>query len=106
MPFRFEKISAGEIARLFGGNVATQVAMVEPGIWTGPLESSYGVHLVRVDEHMPGAAPPLGSVRASVLRDLLNERRKQELDAQYAKLRARYTIVVEPPQAPKVAETR
>lgn len=106
LPFRFEKISAGEIARLFGGNVATQVATFEPGIWTGPLESSYGLHLVRVDEHLPGAAPPLVSVRESVLRDLLNERRKQELDAQYAKLRARYTIVVEPPQAPKVAETR
>jgi PPIC-type PPIASE domain len=106
LPFRFEKISAGETARLFGGNVAKQVAAVEPGIWTGPLESSYGLHLVRVDERLPGAAPPLANVREAVLRDLLNERRKQELDAQYAKLRARYTIVVEPPQAPKVAEIR
>ena len=106
LPFRFEKISAGETERLFGGNVAKQVATVEPGIWTGPLESSYGLHLVRVDEHLQGAAPPLAKVREAVLRDLLNERRKQELDAQYVKLRARYTIVVEPPQAPKVAETR
>jgi hypothetical protein len=106
LPFRFEKISAGETERLFGGNVAKQVATVEPGIWTGPLESSYGLHLVRVDEHLPGAAPPLANVRDAVLRDLLNERRKQELDAQYAKLRGRYTIVVEPPQAPKVAEIR
>jgi parvulin-like peptidyl-prolyl isomerase len=106
LPFRFEKISAGETDRLFGGNVAKQVATVKPGIWTGPLESSYGLHLVRVDEHLPGAEPPLANVREAVLRDLLNERRKQELDAQYAKLRARYAIVVELPQAPKVAETR
>jgi hypothetical protein len=38
-----------------------------------------------------------------VLRDLLNERRKQELDSQYAKLRARYTVVVGQPETPKLA---
>jgi hypothetical protein len=102
----FEKISASETARLFGAYFGKQLATVRPGSWTGPLESSYGLHLVRVHEHLPGAAPPLANVREAVLRDLLNERRKQELDAQYAKLRARYTIVVEPPHAPKVAETR
>jgi hypothetical protein len=106
LPFRFEKVSAGETTRLFGENFGKQMALVETGNWAGPLESNYGLHLVRVDEHLPGAAPPLANVREAVRRDLLNERRKQELDAQYAKLRGRYTIVVEPPQVPKVAETR
>jgi hypothetical protein len=106
LPFHFEKISASETTRLFGAYFGKQLAAVEPGSWTGPLESSYGLHLVRVEEHLPDAAPPLANVRDAVLRDLLNERRKQELDAQYAKLRARYTITVEPPQAPKIAETR
>jgi hypothetical protein len=106
LPFRFENVSAGETARLFGENFGKQLATVEPGSWAGPLESSYGLHLVRVDERLPGAAPQLANVREAVLRDLLNERRKQELDAQYARLRARYTIVVEPPQSPKVADTR
>ena len=106
LPFRFEKVSAGEMARLFGENFGKQLASVETGNWAGPLESNYGLHLVRVDEHAPGTAPPLADVREAVLRDLLNERRKHELDAQYAKLLARYTIVVEPPPAPKVAEAR
>jgi len=106
LPFRFEKVSAGETTRLFGENFGKQLASVETGNWAGPLESNYGLHLVRVDERAPGTAPPLANVREAVLRDLLNERRRQELDAQYAKLRARYTITVEPPQAPKVAETR
>jgi hypothetical protein len=106
LPFRFEKVSAGETARLFGENFGKQLASVEAGNWAGPLESNYGLHLVRVDERAPGIAPPLANVREAVLRDLLNERRKQELDAQYAKLRARYTIVVEPPTVPKVAEAR
>lgn len=106
LPARFEKISPGETARLFGENFAKHLTMVEPGRWAGLLESSYGLHLVRVDERTPGATPPLASVRESVLRDLLNDQRKQELDAQYAKLRARYTVTVEPPEAPKVAEAR
>ncbi len=106
LPSRFEKTSAAETARLFGENFATQLATIEPGEWAGPIESSYGLHLVRIDARVPGAAPPLANVRDSVLRDFLNDRRKQELDAQYSRLRARYTVVVEPPEVPKVAEAR
>jgi hypothetical protein len=106
LPSRFEKTSAAETARLFGENFATQLATIEPGEWAGPIESSYGLHLVRVDARVPGAAPPLANVRDSVLRDLLNDRRKQELDTQYSKLRARYTVMVEPPEVTKVAEAR
>jgi hypothetical protein len=106
LPSRFEKTSAAETARLFGEDFATQLATIELGEWAGPIESSYGLHLVRVDARVPGAAPPLASVRDSVLRDFLNDRRKQELDAQYSKLRARYTVVVEPPEVRKVAVAR
>jgi hypothetical protein len=106
LPSRFEKTSAAVTARLFGENFATQLATIAPGEWAGPIESSYGLHLVRVDARVPGAAPPLANVRDLVLRDFLNDRRKQELDGQYSKLRARYTVVVEPPEVPKVAEAR
>ena len=61
---------------------------------------------MRVNARIPEVAPPLANVRESVLRDLLSDRRKQELDTQYEKLRARYTVVVEPPEAPRVAEAR
>jgi hypothetical protein len=106
LPFRFEKVSAGETARLFGENFGKQLVSVETGNWAGPVESNYGLHLVRIDEREPETAPLLAKVREAVLRDLMNERRKQELDAQYAKLRARYTIMVEPSPAPKVAQAR
>jgi hypothetical protein len=106
LPEHLENTSVVEIARLFGDNFAEQLTTVEVGRWAGPIESSYGLHLVRVDARIPGGAPPLTNVRDSVLRDSLNDRRKQELDAQYSKLRARYTVVVEPPEVPKVAEAR
>jgi hypothetical protein len=106
LPSRFEKTSAGETARLFGGKFAEDLTKAPLGTWAGPIESSYGIHLVRVNARIPEGAPPLARVREAVLRDLLNDRRKQELDTQYEKLRARYMVVVEPPEAPRVAEAR
>lgn len=106
LPSRFEKTSAGETARLFGEKFAEDLTKAPLGTWAGPIESSYGIHLVRVNARIPEGAPPLAKVREVVLRDLLNDRHKQELDTQYEKLRARYTVVVEPPEAPRVAEAR
>lgn len=106
LPSRFEKTSAGETARLFGEKFAKELTKTQLGTWAGPLESSYGLHLVRVNARIPEAAPPLANVRESVLHDLLSDRRKQELDTQYEKLRARYRVVVEPPEAARVAEAR
>jgi hypothetical protein len=106
LPSRFEKTSAAETAQLFGENFAKQLTTIEPGRWAGPIASSYGLHLVRVYGRTPGVAPPLANVRDSVFRDFLNDRRKQALDAQYSKLRARYSVIVELIEAPKVAEAR
>jgi len=106
LPSRFDKTSAGETARLFGEKFAEDLTKAPLRTWAGPIESSYGIHLVRINARIPEGAPPLAKVRESVLRDLLSDRRKQELDTQYEKLRARYTVVVEPPEAPRVAEAR
>jgi hypothetical protein len=106
LPSQFEKTSAGETARLFGEKFTNELTKTQLGTWAGPIESSYGLHLVRVNARIPEVAPPLTNVRESVLRDLLSDRRKQELDTQYEKLRARYTVVVEPPEASRVAEAR
>ena len=76
------------------------------GTWAGLLESSYGLHLVRVDERIPGGGAT-ACERARIRPPGFTQRpAKQELDAQYAKLRARYAVTVEPPEAPRVAEAR
>jgi len=106
LPSQFENTSAGETARLFGEKFTNELTKTQLRTWAGPIESSYGLHLVRVNARIPEVAPPLGNVRESVLRDLLSDRRKQELDTQYEKLRARYTVVLEPPEASRVAEAR
>jgi hypothetical protein len=106
LPSRFEKTSAGETARLFGEKFARELTKTQLGTWAGPLESCYGLHLVRVNARIPEVTPTLATVRESVLRDLLSVRSKQALDTQYEKLRAHYTVVVEPPEASRVAKAR
>jgi hypothetical protein len=96
LPIELTRTQESEVSRLFGGTFSQSLVKVPPGRWAGPLESSYGLHLVLVREQVPGRVPEIASVREAVLRDLLAERRQQALDAAYAKFRARYAVVVEP----------
>ena len=96
LPIELTRSQESEVARLFGGTFSEGLVKVPPGRWVGPLESSYGLHLVLVREQVPGRAPEMASVREAVLRDLQAERRQQALDAAYAKFRRRYAVVVEP----------
>jgi PPIC-type PPIASE domain len=91
-----------EVARSFGDDFAQQVTKLEPGMWTGPLESSFGLHLVLVEEKIPAARQELSDVRPLVEREFLAERRKTELQSLYERLSRKYSITVDRSQAPQV----
>jgi len=105
LPSEFRLSTRGEIARLFGETFAERLLEVKMDRWSGPIESSYGLHIVRLVERTPGSVPELSKVREPVRRDLLVLRRRQALDSAYAKLRQRYAIVVEAASL-RVAEAR
>ena len=91
---------AEEIASHFGGAFADAVFGLGPSeLWTGPIESTYGYHIVMVSSRKPGYSPALDEVRQRVLEDLSVERVRVELDAYYRQARSAYDIVVEPPAA-------
>ena len=87
-----------EVSRDFGEAFAQDLMKIEPGQWTGPVESPYGLHLVLVRERVPGAAPVLSEIRPQVEREVLAERRKKELEALYERLLQKYTVTIEKPQ--------
>lgn len=98
LPHDFESLSVSEVARLFGQEFTSRLAEIEPGGWTGPVASGYGLHLVRVGERSPARMPELLEVREAVKRDWQFMRR-QELDEEFfRRLRERYTIRVELPE--------
>jgi hypothetical protein len=99
LPDEFDLAPLSLASRTFGNDFARRLEEIEPGHWTGPVRSGYGLHLVLVRERVEGRAPALDDVRDAVVRDLLASRRKQRLEAMYDKLLARYTVVIEMPDA-------
>ena len=65
--------------------------------WSGPYESEYGLHLVRVTERTPAHLPPLAEIRALVEREWRNERREQANERFYQALRERYSVEIRLP---------
>jgi parvulin-like peptidyl-prolyl isomerase len=89
-----------EVANTFGQDFADALIKTAPGQWSGPVESSFGLHLVLVRERTDGAAADLATVRPLVEREVLAERRKAEMQALYERLLAKYSVSIESPKAP------
>jgi hypothetical protein len=87
--------SRGELAKMFGDEFATAVAALEPGRWSEPIRSRYGVHLVWVSARDAAAVPPLDAVRPRVLRAYRAERRARYLARMVDEMRATYHVEVQ-----------
>ena len=92
---QYTAMPAGDVARQFGDTFAAALAVLAPGQWQGPVESGYGVHLVRISERAEGTLPVLADVRDDVRREWENAQRLQANDLFYRELLKRYTVVIE-----------
>jgi PPIC-type PPIASE domain len=82
------------IAR-FGKPFADQVLAMQPGSWSAPLVSPYGLHLVWVHQHEPERLPSLETVRETVALAVMRERAARNLQTGLARLRNLYDVRVE-----------
>jgi PPIC-type PPIASE domain len=83
------------VTGVFGRGFFESVVALEPKAWTGPVISTYGVHVVRVLENRPAQAPKLAEVRGLVLRDWRTAKRGEIQDRDYATRRARYVVEID-----------
>ena len=95
-PRTYELASQSEIARDFGDEFARQVASLPVGDWSGPVYSPFGAHLVKVEVRIDARLPELAEIRDEVLREYLAEKREQQKNLAYGKLREGYEVTVEP----------
>jgi PPIC-type PPIASE domain len=93
-----------EVARTFGEDFAQDLLKIEPGQWTGPVESPFGLHLVLVRERIAGVAPSLAEIGPLVEREVLAERRKTDLRSLYDRLLGKYTVEIDTPKAASADE--
>jgi hypothetical protein len=83
------------VAGQFGEGFANSLFKLRPGGWVGPIESTYGFHLVRVSELKPGRQLEFAEVKARVL-ECWREQRQQEDNANYfAGLLKKYDVVLD-----------
>ena len=95
---RFEALPASLVAEQFGDQFAAALGELPTGQWRGPVASTYGAHLVLVDDRTDGRVPALEEVRDVVRRDWANAQRTEASEKYYQALLRRYTITVERPQ--------
>jgi hypothetical protein len=106
LPLHFEAAHASEVARSFGDAFAAEVLALEAGGWRGPVESSYGLHLVRLEARDDGRLPDLAEVRDEVAGEWAAAKRREASEAFYRRLAERYDIrVEEAPSATSDSET-
>ncbi len=91
----FRKVSRSGLVKIFGDELATAAAGLEPGGWSDPISSPYGLHLVWISEREGADLPALDAVRPRVLRAYRAERRAQYLGRMVDALRATYHVRVE-----------
>jgi len=95
IPFNNKLSTQDQIARSFGDDFARDVTHISSKDWTGPIYSSYGVHLVKIDQRLKRTHQALSEIRALVEREYLVEKRKEQKELAYQQLRQSYEVNVE-----------
>lgn len=93
--YDFAALDEQAVAATFGATFASQVIAATPGNWLGPMESGFGLHLVRVTERQSAQLQEFAAVREDVLTLWRQQRAQQGLDAYFAALRKKYDVQAE-----------
>jgi peptidyl-prolyl cis-trans isomerase C len=93
--FTFAEIETQEITALFGADFAAQLPALRTGEWSGPIASSYGLHLIRIDARGAPQPASFDAVRETVAQDFNEEHRRTVNREIFEKLRERYQVVVD-----------
>lgn len=92
LPATLDSAPASYIESSFGKAFSDSLADLPLGSWQGPVQSTFGAHLVRLRSRSGGETPDLEAVRAVVERDWLYERTKTAKEDFYTRLRAAYRV--------------
>lgn len=76
----------------FGSGFFDQVQPLPLGEWSGPVQSSFGLHLVRLDDRWDAVLPPFGAIRDRVLADWREKKVQSATETYIDNLRSTYTV--------------
>jgi hypothetical protein len=94
LPATLADATSREIASRFGDAFAAALDEAPVANWSGPIRSSYGFHLVRVETRTPPRRPALDEVREAVEREVRSARRTDERARFHRSIREGYEVVL------------
>ena len=97
LPAAMDSAEASEIAREFGDGFAENLRSLPVGKWSGPVQSGYGWHAVRVKAKVAPKAPVLADISQKIMNDWRVETRARREAAAYQALLDGYTIRIAKP---------
>jgi hypothetical protein len=104
LPRALERASPREISASFGARFDESLGAAPESSWTGPLDSGFGLHLVRIGAREPARVPALDEVRRIVEREWFAAQRGEANDHFYRQLRERYEVEVRMPAEDRGAD--
>ena len=93
LPSVAKDVSEDELARTFGAEFPSAVMSLAVGKWEGPVESGYGLHLVKITHREESRIPEWTEVRDRLATDMQFEGRQAAEDQFCAEVLARYQVV-------------
>jgi hypothetical protein len=95
LPQNLRSATLPRVAANFGQDFASALENLPRGVWAGPVDSSFGVHLVRIDEFIPGALREFDEVEEQVRRDYLVRQRERAESVMLDALRERHDVTLQ-----------
>ncbi len=93
LPDGMQDVDEQAIAGVFGDAFAKAVIALPAGTWQGPVESAFGLHLVRVTERRDAQPRPFEAVRTMLAEDWQRRGEQAAKEAYFKGLLDRYDIV-------------
>lgn len=99
-PFMLQRqygdVPVREVARQFGGEFAKSLSELTPSNqWQGPVQSAFGVHLVKLNSSTPASIPPFDDIVAQVRKDWREDTRRRANEQAVQDIISRYAVEIE-----------
>ncbi|MEQ1542119.1 MAG: peptidylprolyl isomerase [Novosphingobium sp.] len=98
IPASFDGDPASDVAGMFGDGFVGALRSAPPGIWTGPVPSGLGLHLIKVTARTAPAKPQLADVRQALENDWRAQALRTAEQENYRRLLSGYDVVIEQPK--------
>jgi parvulin-like peptidyl-prolyl isomerase len=89
----FRDENGQSLGAIFGPDFARAVFALQPGVWSGPVDSGFGVHLVKVSAVRAAASRTFADMRPELVEEWRHNQEQVARERYFAELRKKYDIV-------------